>query len=87
MFEVWEDFKIILEIQNLGFYNSQKNKGIINYQMKNLPIKKKVFEFLSSLVQQKPEFLYGMGRIENEILPVIMIQFGMNAFDSRDDKT
>ena len=41
--------------------------------MKNLAIKKKVFEFLCELVEHKPEFLYGMSRIKNEILHVIMI--------------
>ena len=41
--------------------------------MKNLAIKKKVFEFLFELVKEKPEYLFGMGRIKNEILPVIMI--------------
>jgi hypothetical protein len=50
MYEVWEDFKIILESQNITFYNSLKNKGIMNYQMKNLQIKKKVFDLFYELI-------------------------------------
>ena len=41
--------------------------------MKNISMKKKVFDLMTVLVEQKPEFLFGMARIKNEILPVIMV--------------
>ena len=63
-----------------------KNKGIMNYQMKNLQIKKKVFDLFCELIKQKPEYLFGMGRIKSEIIPVIMIQFGISSYDPSNDK-
>jgi len=75
-FEIYDSFKQILR-------STESRQGI---EFKNKPLKIKLFEVLASLVSSKPEFILGMGRFTDDILPVIKLMLKKQELDSLETK-
>lgn len=54
-------------------------RGHRKFKMNDLPLKLRLFEdFLPALLRCKPDFFFGMSRLQDDILPVILVQHGVS---------
>jgi len=75
-YEIYDNFKQILETNNIKFYEHRLAKGH-SIQLPSPAQKIKLLEALSVLVKTKPEFVLGMGRLSEDVLPLIRVHFDL----------
>lgn len=75
-FEIYESFRSLLDTDKFAFYQHRQAKHHA-IQLQSMAQKIKLLEALSTLVRAKPEFVLGMGRLSEDVLPLVRIHLDL----------